>query len=118
MSGRRNGRTLVVCITATTDQRRIADSARIFVLCAARRRSGRKVALTVQRHCADGAEISHLTRVRGPSVGFMLRNQIFWIAKSDPMLERELLCSVAGDQHVFALFENDSGKPNGIANPL
>src|SRR5262249_51174460 len=67
VSGAGDATRLVIRIRPCTDDRGIAKASRPLVRHAARRGPRREVAIPIQRHCADGAEIARpKSQIRNP----------------------------------------------------
>src|SRR5439155_25535786 len=71
VSGTRDAARLVIRIRPRADDRGVAKTSRPFVRHAARRRARREIAVAIQRHRADGAEVAWPHR-RGAPLAFLL----------------------------------------------
>jgi len=120
----------VVGVGARADDRRVADAAEALAGHPAGGGAGGDVALGVQRHAADGAEVVGVP-VRlggGPwlGLGFLLLEpclnlfpaalgeEVFGIDHLEPVVAGEFLGATVGEQDVRRLFHHGAGGADGV----
>ena len=113
-------------ITATADQRRIADAARKFAASATGGCGGEQISALVDGDRPDGPLLMSAMMPSGvlvssalePSLALGFADELLGFAKRNSLLRCEALRPFCHQHHVRTIVQDGSGKPNGVLHAL